>query len=141
VFAFFSAVLFFLCLTLAFEPSDLGRIGRRWVFIPSLHVTEHMLSLATGVFAASAVIETITIGVPFNSPVKAIFAVIFASTILAGLAALCSVTAEFLSNDFDKAMNRLGSWRLVVLLVVASILIWSVFQDAVWNYKPGPLTH
>lgn len=141
VFAFFSAVLFFLCVTFAIEPSDLGRIGRRWVFVPSLHVTVHMLSLAIGVFIAWAIIESVVSGVPYNSISKTIGVSVFSSAVLGGLAAFCAGTAVFLSDDFDKAMEWLGSWRLVVLLLIAMFLIWSVLQESVWNYRPGLIPH
>jgi hypothetical protein len=144
VFAFLLAVLFFLSLTLIIEPSNLGRLSRRWVFIPSLHLTEHMLSLVMGVFFSSFVIQLIsmffsgTIDKSVINTTVIVFKVIFVTGMFA---AICAVTAEFLSNQFDGAMRFLGRWRFAVLLFIASTLIWAVFQDAVWNYKPEALIH
>jgi hypothetical protein len=67
-----------------------------------------------------------------------VFKVIFVTGMFA---AICAVTAEFLSNQFDGAMRFLGRWRFAVLLFIASTLIWAVFQDAVWNYNPEALIH
>lgn len=135
VFAFFSAVIFFLCLTLIIEPSYLGRLGRKWILIPALHVTEHMLSLVIGVFIAWFVIESVRIG----SPPQSIAVLLISCIGLGGVTTLCAFAGEFLNHDFDRVIAKLGNWKFVVLLLVSLVLLWAVFSDAVWNYKPGSI--
>lgn len=135
VFAFFSAVIFFLCLTLIIEPSYLGRLGRKWILIPALHVTEHMLSLVIGVYIAWFVIESVSIG----SPPHSIAILLFSCIGLVGITALCAFAGDFLHHDFDRVITKLGNWKFVVLLLVSLILIWAVLSDTVWNYKPGSI--
>lgn len=137
IFAFFSAIIFLLCLTFFIEPSDLGRKFRKFVLIPSLHMTEHMLSLVIGVFVAWGLSEYYSIGNPVKSVFHFIGIILLSILITWILAAFCALLAEFLEGDFDRIISILGRWRFFILFAIAGVLIWAVLQDTIWNYNPG----
>jgi hypothetical protein len=57
IYAFLATVLMLVAITLVIEPSDVGRWLRGRVFVPSLEIAEHMLSLALGALLAEALQE------------------------------------------------------------------------------------
>jgi hypothetical protein len=109
IFAFFAAVMFFLAITLIFYPSEIGEIFCRKIFIPSLHITEHMLSLSFGVLVAWAIIDIAVGKVDSGEITKIIGTVAFGALMLGTIAVICSVIAEFLSTDFEAEIKKLGS--------------------------------
>jgi len=141
IFAFFSVTFFFLSLTLIFEPSFIGDKLRDHVLIPSLHISEHMLSLSVGIFCALAIVESFKSGIPYSSVGKTVSVVLLLSIIVGGVSMLCAMTSEFLARDFRRLKEVLGRWSPILLILIGLFLFSSAFMDTIWNYKPEITQH
>ena len=138
IYAYFATVLLLIGITLFIEPSDVGRFLRTRVFIPAVEIAEHMYCLALGVFVAQLASEFIGLlnsSAEAKPPAYLAFAVFLGGTGSAGL------TAEFLRNDLDRLLDRLGKFRVPATIIIAIAVVIISLNDMVWNFKPTPLLH
>ncbi len=135
IFAFFAAVIFFWAIPVLIYPSDLGGLLQRWVVVPSLHIVEHMLSLAVGVLLAWGVVDICTGAEDLS--LKTVLKISFICAALGLFAMACSVLATFTTQEFEKTAQEIPrGFRVPLFLIVSLIVIGAVFLDFVWNYKP-----
>lgn len=133
ILAFFNTAMFFLFVTFVLEPSVVGGLFRKWIVVPSMHIAEHMLAMATGVWVAWAVMEVNTI--MESDIIKTIVDLTAALSILGLLAVFCSLTAVFIEEDMHRVLPRLGKYKYAVILLVSCVFIVSVYTDTVINFK------
>jgi hypothetical protein len=136
IYAYFATVLLLIGATLLVEPSDVGRFFRRHIFIPALEIAEHMSCLALGVFTAQRLGDLLGLLTISNDAKPPLFN---ALAILLGTVVTSGALVEFLRNDLDGSLARLGRFRIAVTVTAASLVVLLSLNDMLWNFKTSPV--
>ena len=131
--AFLFVNYFVLVATLILEPSRLGIWIRKRTVVPSLQVSEHMLSLAIGVTLAQAVIEVPAWQFSWLGALKSLILAAYIVVSLGGLALSAQWTSQFFDLKYDAAAPLLGRHRFTVTILVACLLFGFFYWELVWQ--------
>ena len=102
--------------------------------LPSFNISEHIFSLSLGVFPALTLIEILTTGNPYGSSFNLVAEIFYVEFFLFLLAYVCAATVVFFNSDYVTALNRLGRFRLPVLLIISFLCLATLYNDYVWHF-------
>jgi hypothetical protein len=134
IFAFTAVNFILLFITIFLEGAEPLVLIRKWFVLPSFNISEHIFSLCLGVFPALTIIETLTTGNPYGSSLNLVTEIFYVEFFLFLLAYVCAATVVFFNSDYIIALQRLGKFRLPVLLIISFLCLTTLYHDYVWHF-------